>query len=880
VSAESALAGLSPAQVDATQLAGQVVPGFSVARAGSVRSALEPLMQAFAFDAAETGGQIVYRPRGGAVVARIPFDDLGASESTDTPDAFPADRANEDELPRSITASFANIEDDYQTGAETAQRIVTASRIDVTLALPMALSPQRAARSAEVMLFDAWMARTTRGFSTLRKWIALDPADPVEVECPRGVWTRVRLARVSDQGPVLQFQASEEAAQIYVSTAPGTTPAGTGQQIVVAPPSYIEHLDIPILRDVDDGFGRYVALSGKGAGWRGAAVYEGAAADTADQRVVSVTQRATIGVATTVLGAWSANLPDEINTVTVALDYGGPLTSATREQVMDQGWNACLLGDELLQFREASALGGDLWRLSGLLRGRRGTEWARSTHLVGERFVLIYAEGAAPGIARVAGESSSLNVERYARAVTFGRRLDSAVAGAFTDTGVGLKPFAPVNVRARRTSAGVVLTWDRRTRLAAELPQSGVDVPLGEATEAYEVVITNSSSGAAYRTLSTGEATATYTLAQQAADGVSGSTLLGVTAYQVSDRVGRGRGASITTLGGYLSVPQIVQVTLGGSFAAGAATYVQLGNDTFERTTLVGDATLAGAASALAALIDASSSYAASAASGVITLQGADGAPFAATVGVRTGNNTAQAAMVQEASPAQAGTRARQTLAFHPNFNAGYETWQLGAGHTLTIRLFNPVTNVARYYETVSDSIESRRGRADIMAALYQAFLSSGDRAAFDLHMQLDDWFLIFEGPVGSNDWLDVQLFSTDSSVTGGATLNRVAEPYVPSPLAQIVDLSFAGTPQTGWVYRATLGGVTYSYTATGADTTMAHIATGLAAVVDAAPAYVAAADGATVRVTAAATNAPFTYAASVVPSTVTLAATITQEAV
>ncbi len=51
--------------------------------------------------------------------------------------------------------------------------------------------------------------------------------------------------------------------------------------------------------------------------------------------------------------------------------------------------NLALVGDELIQFERAVRIGPALWRLGGLLRGRRGTEWAMAGHMPGERFVLI-----------------------------------------------------------------------------------------------------------------------------------------------------------------------------------------------------------------------------------------------------------------------------------------------------------------------------------------------------------------------------------------------------------------------------------------------------------------------------------------------------------
>ena len=59
---------------------------------------------------------------------------------------------------------------------------------------------------------------------------------------------------------------------------------------------------------------------------------------------------------------------------------------------MYNGANAALLGEEIIQFQTAILVGAGLYTLSNLLRGRRATEGATSSHAVGENFVLLYCD--------------------------------------------------------------------------------------------------------------------------------------------------------------------------------------------------------------------------------------------------------------------------------------------------------------------------------------------------------------------------------------------------------------------------------------------------------------------------------------------------------
>lgn len=58
-----------------------------------------------------------------------------------------------------------------------------------------------------------------------------------------------------------------------------------------------------------------------------------------------------------------------------------------------------VLGDELIQFASAVPLSAGLYRLSRLLRGRRGIEWAADSHAIGDTAPLPVA------VRFVAGES-------------------------------------------------------------------------------------------------------------------------------------------------------------------------------------------------------------------------------------------------------------------------------------------------------------------------------------------------------------------------------------------------------------------------------------------------------------------------------------------
>ena len=168
-------------------------------------------------------------------------------------------------------------------------------------------------------------------------------------------------------------------------------------------------------------------------------------------------------------------------------DPDGQLESVSDLQLLN-GRNAALVvdadgGAELIQFRDVTPLGNDIYRLSTLLRGRRGTE-ARLAHAPGAVIVVLDDDGA------LFTEPLGLIGQplRY-RGVGRGEAFDEADTVTQTLRGTDLKPYAPAHVAGAWTAAGITLSWRRRTRIGGDWRDGTGTVPLAEAAEAYEVDI-------------------------------------------------------------------------------------------------------------------------------------------------------------------------------------------------------------------------------------------------------------------------------------------------------------------------------------------------------------------------------------------------------
>jgi hypothetical protein len=110
---------------------------------------------------------------------------------------------------------------------------------------------------------------------------------------------------------------------------------------------------------------------------------------------------------------------------------------------------------------------------------------------------------------------------------------------AFTNEAASLKPYAAVHIHGSRNGAGdLTITWLRRTRFSGEW-RDLVDVPLNEASEAFEVDVLDGA-GQVVRTLNSTNPLVTYSASDQTTDFGAPKSTVDIEVYQLSASVGRG----------------------------------------------------------------------------------------------------------------------------------------------------------------------------------------------------------------------------------------------------------------------------------------------------------------------------------------------------
>lgn len=542
----SARSGLTAAQIDVSELT-DLVDGYVISTQGPTRGMIEPLQTAYFFDAVESDTQAKFIKRGHDPAVTVPSADLGAYQMGGTPPPLvTSDRTQEQDLPRIISATYINVGADYQNGTQISQRLITSSELSVSLQLAIVMDDRTAKGITDALLFSAWEERTKATVQVPRKWTALEPTDVIEAG---GYAVRV-IDKTETVGGVITLEGVVTRPYVYTQPqgipVPGLAPPPTPPP-VAGQLTDLVMLDLPLVTDTDNPNGYYAAMAGKSATatWPGATLYKSVDGGVNFSSLLVDVVPDTIGDTTDVLGNFGGgNMFDESSAVTVQLRPGaGDLESHSEIEVLN-GANGCVIGAELLQFKNATLIGSKLYTLTGLLRGRRGTEWAIGGHGAGETFVLL------PTGVNVNGPFAEIFAHRDFKGVASGGSLSAATDVPFTNNGVALRCYSPVQIGgALDGSNNLTITWIRRTRIGGTW-QNFVDVPLSEATEAYVVQIWDATFTVCARVI-TGvtSPSVVYTAAQQTTDFGAVQQTLFVTVGQIGT-IGLGTQQSAVLMGG------------------------------------------------------------------------------------------------------------------------------------------------------------------------------------------------------------------------------------------------------------------------------------------------------------------------------------------
>lgn len=506
---------------------GAVAGGTAAAFAGfaasgsSVRGAIEALAAAVPLSISDDGA-VLRLSDSAPLPAPVPADDLAASRSEARAPAR-IERRAAGTLPDAVAITYYDPARDYQTGSQRARR-GGAARRETGVELAAAIPAPHAKAMAEARLAQDWAARATAQVQLPWRWLALRPGGGVLLP---GSSERWRIAEWAFEGMALKLGLVALPGGAPSPAAAADAGRATAQTDAAHGPTALALLDLPAVGEaVPDAPRLWIAADGPEAGWRRAALIASTDDGGRWEELGGTAARAVLGTAQTALPEGETRLRDAVNSVEVVLLNPGSALLSRTDTVENAAANLALIGDELVQFADAEWLGSGRWRLRGLLRGRRGTEWAAGLHQPGERFVLIEAGTLVafdPPLSAIGGR-----VRVAAQGIGDGA---SPAEAAAVLAGCALQPPSPVHLRMAREGDDDIFTWTRRSR-AGWAWLDGVDAPLAEAGEAYRVVLTTLPGGTV-RTLTVTAPRVAYPAAARGADRAGGATTIEIRVAQL-----------------------------------------------------------------------------------------------------------------------------------------------------------------------------------------------------------------------------------------------------------------------------------------------------------------------------------------------------------
>lgn len=533
--------GFGPSDIDTTGLTGNnsVIKGYVIDNIMSPRDMISPLTTAYLFDGFESEGKIKFTQRLDTLFEDVDSDDFISDD--DNIGGYSITRTQETELPRAAKVSFLDEDNAYQKASVPGLKLVGGSKDTAEINLPVVLDQSYARALADVILQESWAARERLEIDLPPSMVRYDPGDGIRVTIgSRTLY--VRFNRVT-RGPHIKAELSTCEPSIY-DVLDFSGRGSTTQDIPVFGRAKVYFLDIPLVTGQEDR-----PWAPRLAGYMNPfpsainvnRVLSGGTTEVLSQILKpSVTGRTFNDVYSGPAGKY-----DRGNTIVVDLNnVNDTLTSVTQDEMLS-GLNVAAIqnadgGWEIFQYKDVVLLSPGRYSLSWLLRGQLGSE-TEMRNFVATGAPVVFLNSELLYVLNLPNDQKSLTFEYKYGAAELDIGDPLYVTETKTFQSIGLMPYAPTRLRARRDGTGgdIMIMWQRRTRFGGDDLDLD-EVPLNEEVEKYDLEIYN---GVTLVRSVLGLTTKSYlyTSAMQVTDFGTNQTSVKIRVYQLSTSVGRGR---------------------------------------------------------------------------------------------------------------------------------------------------------------------------------------------------------------------------------------------------------------------------------------------------------------------------------------------------
>ena len=441
-------------EVDASQLRG-VLDGYSLSGVYSVRDALEPLRSAYGFDLIERGGDLVFVMGEDDAPVQVAEDEIVEG-------GLAVSRRLLDKRPGALRLTYVSAGGTYAPATTQVRNDQGDRGVVIDVSIPLVMGAARAASLATSLLSRA-VKGDTADLSVPIGYLGIEPGDTVQITANSAFW---RTDDIQDTGLVRAMGLSES------TQLPSASSASEGYNdapsaIVFGAP---ELLVIDALEDVP-------LLAAAGSPWPGA-VSVSAGRDTAIMTVrAEITNPASMGLVRSQIEVAPVGRWDRVSKLEIYMP-GAELASETEASVF-AGANRLLVetenGWELIAFCRAELIGEDVYRLSHLLRGLRGT--TPSQFSVDTRCVILDS-AVQPG--NISAEE--IGVELHWQASSFSS-FGSTQQTVFKAKGA--LAYRPGHLMADWQGDELEIRWTRRGK---DVPESW-ELPEAENSGVFEITL-------------------------------------------------------------------------------------------------------------------------------------------------------------------------------------------------------------------------------------------------------------------------------------------------------------------------------------------------------------------------------------------------------
>lgn len=449
------------------------IAGFA-AHGASIGDAVAALVELCGLDLAERDGAL--RSGGDESAIMVSEEELGCASGNEPAGRIERERAADSALPASIAMTYYDPARDYQAGQAQASSGRGGTRNE-RIELAAALGSEQAKGLVEQALARRWRSGDRTRLSLPPARMNLRPGARLLLP---GSGESVTIQSIQVDGLAVQVEArrSGEAA-LPLPADPGRALAEADVELGR---STLVLFELPALGNApSDEVVVHLAAACSGS-WKAIPVEMALAACPLPG--IPVRRRSVAGHAQDLLPPGTSLLLDRISSVTVRLSHPADCLFNADDDALMGGANLAILGEELIQFGIAEELEPGLYRLSNLLRGRRGTEWATAVHAVGDGFCLV--EPSVLRSVRLAPAAVGAPLAVTAHGIADVAPLPTAVRAL---TGEALRPPSPCHFAVRAENNKLRAEWTRRSH-AGWSWMDEIEVPPDAFPERYRLTLT------------------------------------------------------------------------------------------------------------------------------------------------------------------------------------------------------------------------------------------------------------------------------------------------------------------------------------------------------------------------------------------------------